>query len=244
MKEQEWFRNWFDSPYYSLLYSHRNLQEAQQFIDRLVDFLFKNGHITDGCTWLDTACGAGRHAIYLAQKGFKVTGTDLSTNNIAEATKNSKHIPNVRFLVQDIRIPLKEKFDVVSNLFTSFGYFEQDEQNFAVLQNLITQSQNLVVLDYLNAAHVVKNLIVQEKITKQHITFYIRREVIDNTVLKTISFEDNGILHTYQERVKLYTPEQLTVLFEKIGTSIIAQWGDYHLNKQGDRCILIAKINA
>lgn len=243
MKQQEWFRNWFDSPYYPLLYSHRNIQEAQQFIDTLVNFLLTQKLIIQGCTWLDTACGAGRHAIYLAQKGFQVTGTDLSPNSIAEAIKNSQNILNVRFFVQDIRIPLNQKFDVVSNLFTSFGYFEQDKDNFQVLQNLIAQSKNLVVLDYLNAEQVLNNLVTKEQIQKQQITFHITREVIDNMVVKTISFEDKGVLHTYQEQVKLYTPQQLISFFEQENTKVIARWGDYNMNTEGNRCVLIAQKN-
>ncbi len=243
MKQQEWFRNWFDSPYYPILYSHRNIQEAQQFIDTLVNFLLNQKLIKEGCTWLDTACGSGRHAIYLAKKGFQVTGIDLSPNSIAEAIKNSQDIVNIRFLVSDIRTPLNQHFDVVSNLFTSFGYFEQDKDNVQVLQNLITQSKNLVVLDYLNADYVLKNLVTEEQIQKQHITFHITREVIQNTVLKTISFQDAGIQHTYQEQVKLYTPEQLISFFEQQNTQVIAHWGDYKMNTNGDRCIIIAKVS-
>jgi SAM-dependent methyltransferase len=242
MKQQEWFKNWFDSPYYPVLYNHRNMQEAQQFIDKLVSFLLDKQHITQNCTWLDTACGAGRHAIYLAQKGFQVTGTDLSPNSIAKAIINSQGLPNVRFSVLDIRIPLHEYFDVVSNLFTSFGYFEEDKDNFQVLKNLVTQSKNLVVLDYFNADYVVKNLVTEEQMQKQGIIFYIKREIIQNTVLKTISFEDKGIAYTYQEQVKLYTPKQLTDFFEQAGAEVIAQWGNYNMNTEGNRCIIVTKV--
>lgn len=242
MKQQEWFKDWFDSPYYSILYSHRNIQEAQQFIDTLVNFLLNQKLITQGCTWLDTACGSGRHAIYLAKKGFQVTATDLSPNSIAKAIKNSQDIVNIRFLISDIRTPLNQRFDVVSNLFTSFGYFAQDKDNFQVLQNLIAQSKNLVVLDYLNADYVLKNLVTEERIQKEYITFHITREVIENTVLKTISFQDGGIQHTYQEQVKLYTPQQLISFFEQQNAQVIAYWEDYNMNTQGNRCIIIARV--
>jgi len=243
VKQQEWFKNWFDSPYYPILYNHRNTQEAQFFIDKLVEFLFHQNLIKQGCTWLDTACGAGRHAIYLAQKGFQVTGTDLSPNSITEAIKNSSDIKNVQFSVQDIRIPLQAKFDVVSNLFTSFGYFEDDQDNFKVLQNLVIQSKHLVVLDYLNAEYVIKNLIKEEQIEKQGIIFHITREIVNNAVLKTIAFEDKEVSYTYYEQVKLYTPAQLIAFFKQLGAHIIAQWSSYEMCKEGNRCILLAETD-
>lgn len=242
MKQQQWFENWFDSPYYSVLYSHRDTKEAQKFIDNLVHFLQHHQYIQPNATWLDTACGTGRHAIYLAKKGFQVTGTDLSPNSIKQAIENSKELTNIQFFVQDIRIPLEQKFDIVSNLFTSFGYFESDTDNFQVLKNLIQQSKNFVVLDYLNADSVVKSLIREQEVQKQDIHFYIKREIIDNTVKKTIIFTDNSVEHVYYEQVKLYTQEELVSFFEQAHTKIIAQWGDYDTNAVGDRCIIIAQV--
>lgn len=243
MKEQEWFKNWFDSPYYSILYDHRNDNEAQTFIDNLIHFLLQNALITENSTWLDTACGTGRHAIYLAKKGFHVTGIDLSPNSIKQAIQNSQNISNIQFLVQDIRKPLNQQFEVVSNLFTSFGYFENDPDNVKVIQNLILQSKNLIILDYLNAEHVIKSLVPQEKIQKNGITFYITREIVNQTVVKTIYFQDKSTSYTYYEQVKLYTASELVSIFKSFDTHIIAQWGDYNLNSEGNRCILLAQKN-
>ncbi|MCS7075211.1 MAG: methyltransferase domain-containing protein [Bacteroidia bacterium] len=236
-----WYKTWFDSPYYHLLYEHRDTQEAAQFIDVLVNFLLSQKYILPACSWLDTACGTGRHALYLAQKGFQVTGIDLSEHNIAQAKQQSKHFSNVEFFVQDIRKPLNKQFDVVSNLFTSFGYFEHDEENFEVIKNLVHQSKNLIILDYFNADYVVKNLISQERIVKKGLTFYITRSIVDNTVLKEIAFEDKGRAYFFQERVKLYFQRDLYSFFCRAGASVISCWGDYQGNSEGKRCILIAQ---
>ena len=82
-QRQEWFGKWFDSPYYHILYHDRDFQEAQQFIDNLINVLGLSK--TDNI--LDVACGKGRHSIYLNQKGFDVTGFDLSEQNIDHVKK-------------------------------------------------------------------------------------------------------------------------------------------------------------
>ena len=67
MPHKKWFENWFDSPYYHILYQNRNDDEAKFFIDNLCAYLKPS--LND--TLLDVACGRGRHAIYLNKKGSR-----------------------------------------------------------------------------------------------------------------------------------------------------------------------------
>src|SRR5215470_3978830 len=86
-----WFANWFDSPHYHQLYAHRSDAEAAGFIDALIDRLTPEEH----ASILDLGCGAGRHAKYLASKGFCVTGLDLSAASIRAARRSER--PGLRF---------------------------------------------------------------------------------------------------------------------------------------------------
>ena len=83
-----WFINWFDSPYYHLLYKDRDEKEAKIFIDNLVSYF----QIPRKSTLLDVACGKGRHAIYFNTKGMNVFGIDLSKKSIQIAQKNNNKI--------------------------------------------------------------------------------------------------------------------------------------------------------
>ncbi|HCY89433.1 MAG TPA: class I SAM-dependent methyltransferase, partial [Chitinophagaceae bacterium] len=78
---QTWFEEWFDTPYYHELYAGRDSQEASAFVDQLIQYLKP----APGSVMLDVACGTGRHAIELADKGFDVTGIDLSQQSIEQA---------------------------------------------------------------------------------------------------------------------------------------------------------------
>ncbi|HIL66534.1 MAG TPA: class I SAM-dependent methyltransferase, partial [Flavobacteriales bacterium] len=169
-----WFVHWFDSPYYHTLYKNRDEKEAQAFIDNLVQHL----QITKGSKLIDIACGKGRHATYFNSLGLDVVGVDLSPNSIASATKNAN--ATLQFSVHDMREVYQENsFDVVTNLFTSFGYFEEntDEQKAinAMASNL--KSEGVLIIDFMNVKKVIANLVASEQKTIDGITFDISRKI-------------------------------------------------------------------
>ena len=99
MQANEWFRIWFNSPYYDILYHQRNKDEASLLIDKLANYL----QIPEQAFILDAACGRGRHSIALAAKGFNVTGVDISPLAVTEAKKHETN--NLNFFLHDIRLP-------------------------------------------------------------------------------------------------------------------------------------------
>src|SRR5687768_1289478 len=111
----QWFESWFDSPWYPILYSHRDHAEAEAFVENLLKTLAP----APGARFLDLACGRGRHARFIHRRGFDVTGLDLSTASIADARLFEE--PGLRFAVQDMRHPFPGTYDYILNLFTSFG---------------------------------------------------------------------------------------------------------------------------
>jgi cyclopropane fatty-acyl-phospholipid synthase-like methyltransferase len=127
-QSEEWVDTWFDSPYYHLLYRDRNEPEAHAFIDNLLTYL----HPKPEANVPDLACGRGRHATYLHQKEFDVTGVDLCPGNLRVAKQHETE--RLRFAVHDMRSVYSGKSWVVFfNLFTSFGYFKTDTENVVAL---------------------------------------------------------------------------------------------------------------
>lgn len=85
---------------------------------------------------MDCPTGYGRHAIRLAQANMRVTGVDINSYELDVARANAKDIKGVEFVKADMRhLNFHEDFDAAINMFYSFGFFENDEENFQVLVN-------------------------------------------------------------------------------------------------------------
>ena len=241
MKTKDWFTDWFNTPYYHILYKDRNDDEAQLFMKHITTFLNlpKKTHI------LDLPCGRGRHSVFLNSLGYKVTGGDLAANSIKLAKKFENKTLN--FKVQDMRVPFNSKYDAVFNLFTSFGYFKDDKEDILILNNIkqSLKKDGFFVFDFLNAEKVKLNIVAEEIKVVNSITFKIKREIKNGFILKHISFFADGKNHSYTEQVKYLDLDKMTTFFEKVGFNITNVFGDYNLNayeaKTSDRLILIAK---
>jgi SAM-dependent methyltransferase len=240
-----WFHDWFNSPYYAKLYQNRNEQEARSFVDTLV----KELRLPKGSRFLDIACGKGRHSIHLFEKGYKVLGIDIAENNIEEASKHTED--NLKFLVYDMRQPLPIPqlaiFDAAVNLFTSFGYFEDDNDNDRTFDaaSAALKPGGFMVVDFLNAQKVIKNLVKEEIKSVNGTFFFIHREYDGKHITKTISFDDKGEQHEYRERVQALHLADFEKLFNDNGMQLIKKFGDYRLRafdpEESDRLVMIAQ---
>jgi ubiquinone/menaquinone biosynthesis C-methylase UbiE len=237
-----WFAHWFDSPYYHTLYKNRDDKEAQAFIDNLVQHL----QIPTGSKLIDIACGKGRHATYFNSLGFDVIGVDLSPNSIASAKENKN--TTLQFAEHDMREVYQENnFDVVTNLFTSFGYFEdnKDEQKAinAMASNL--KLGGFLVIDFMNVEKVIANMVLNEQKTIDGITFDISRKLGVGHIIKDIQITDGEIKQHFQEKVKAITLTNYSEFITTAGLKIIDIFGNYKLEDfnaiTSDRLILICK---
>lgn len=238
---KNWFVSWFDSPYYHILYKDRNYREAQLFIDNITHYL----NLPEKATVLDLACGKGRHSIYLNQLGFEVTGADLSENSIEEAKINTNE--TLHFEIHDMRKPFENKFDAIFNLFTSFGYFENEEDNLTTLKSIkdsLTE-YGFAVIDFMNVTHVINTLVPLETKTVEGIDFHIKRYEKEGYIFKEIDFRDQGENFHFIEKVKALTLHDFENLMEEAGIYLLDIFGDYKLKKfhktESERLIMIFK---
>ncbi len=241
-KEKSWFVSWFDTKYYHTLYKNRDDVEAQLFLDNLITKL----NPSKRSRLLDLACGKGRHSIYLASKGYQMEGVDLSAQSIKHAQKFAHE--KLTFDTHDMRMVYKARhFDFILNLFTSFGYFDDEQDS---LDTLISVAKGLkkngtFVMDFFNATKVIANLKTREQKTVDGVCFKIRRSVKNGFIIKNIQFTDKGKSYKFEERVRGYTYRDLKQLFEKADLEIVEHYGNYQLKKyiakSSDRLILIAK---
>ncbi|MDA0316069.1 MAG: class I SAM-dependent methyltransferase [Bacteroidetes bacterium] len=242
-KQQNWFQSWFDTPYYHILYKQRNYEEAQRFIKNLITYL----NINKNHTILDLACGKGRHSFYLNSLGFDVTGVDLSTQNILEASKNKN--TRLKFMIHDMRLPIESKYDVILNMFTSFGYFDSIDDNFKVLKTIKNSlnKEGFGVIDFMNSNYVINHLVPQNYVEINGLQFDIKRNFDDGIITKTITVTDGGKTSKYEERVRAFSKQDFLDMISKANLSFVDCFGNYDLEpyeeKTSDRLILIFKNN-
>lgn len=237
----QWYASWFDTPYYHILYKDRDHEEAQVFMDNLTNYL----NLPEDGKILDLACGKGRHSVYLNSLGYDVTGVDLSENSIVYAKQFENK--NLHFEVHDMCKPFNKKFDAVFNLFTSFGYFEDETDNLKTIQAIQADLNEFGfgVIDFMNSDFVINNLVPEDTKMVEGIEFHLKRYVKDGYLFKDISFEVKREKHQFQEKVKVLTLKDFEMLFDKAEVHLLDVFGDYKLRKfdknTSERLVMIFK---
>lgn len=248
-----WFKDWFNTPYYHILYKDRDFAEAENFIKNLVEEL----QIPQQAKVIDLACGKGRHSVFLNKLGYDVLGLDLSEESInhnkkLDTSTTLSMTSKLEFKVHDMRDEIfpevsSEKVNAVLSLFTSFGYFEDekdDEKVFVSVKNTLKEN-GIFVLDFLNEKFVKNTLVAETIINKGKIEFLIKKRIENQHVIKDILFEDNGEKFHYFEKVKLHTLEEIKNLAESVGFEVVKIWGNYDLSEfdreTSPRCIFFLR---
>ena len=230
---QEWFERSFGEDYV-LVYQHRDDTAADEEIANLLARLpvKQSGKVLDLC------CGSGRHSRALARRGYEVVGVDLSLV-LLKLAEEQNHYPNLRFVHCDMRdLPFQEEFDIVVNLFTSFGYFASDKQNAKVVGNMANALKvgGELIIDYLNPAYVKKNLVPRSTKRVKDMVIEERRWIEDEFVNKRIVIRDreDGEPREYLEKVRLFRVEQMIAMLEEAGFGQIEVFGDYRFQPYHD----------
>ncbi len=225
-----WYRDWFNSEHYLRVYSHRDQTEAE----RLVELITKSLKLKINSSVLDMACGAGRHAITFAKLGFKVTAVDISQLLISEAKKNAEQEKvEIDFVLSDIlEYKSKNHYDLVVNLFTSIGYFENDEENYAVVKMAydLLHKDGYFVLDYFNKDFLMKNLVPTTIFSENGLKITQNRSVKGQRIVKNITIENDGSSEEFYESVRLYSYEEILTCIKNTGFKIVNEYGDYFGN--------------
>ncbi len=240
-----WYQEWFDRDEYELVYQHRDEREAEQVVD-LIERLVRPA---PGSEILDVGCGRGRHARVLARRGYRVTGIDVAERalQIARERAEAEGLHHVRFLRHDMREPLcRECFDGVVNLFTAFGFFEDDADHLRALQAMATALRpgGWLVQDFLNADYVQRHLVPCDRFQLDGVEVVQERWIENGRVNKRIRLRRNGIEQVFYESVRLLRLEDFRKLYQEAGLDLQATLGDYTgrpFTSESPRLILYAR---
>jgi len=226
-----WFEDWFGQDYLKV-YPHRDEDEARQQID----FVEKSLPLNHGDSILDLGCGGGRHARSLSGRGYRVTCLDLSPVLLSLAKSQS---PGdgcyLQFVRADMRrLPFRLRFDAVLSFFTTFGYFETDEENLATLLSIknALSSNGRFLQDYMNKPYVINHLVRMDSKTGNGFEVLQERHYDMNTerIEKKITLKEGADVREYFESVRLYTLDEMERLLARAGLRLDAIYGDFEGN--------------
>lgn len=244
----EWFKIWFNSPYYQMLHNNRNKEDSAGFIDKLAAYF----NLQQNSLVLDAACGRGHYSVALAKKKFAVTGIDIADTAITDAKKHETE--NLHFYLHDMRLPFYiNYFDYAFSFFPGFGFYrtlrEHDDALRTITQSL--KQNGVFMIEYLNLHYFENNLVATETKLVENVVFDIKRWQ-DETHFYTqihIKDPDKNVDETFTEQLKKFSLGDLTDMLSYQGMQAGHVFGDYALNSydihHSERMIITAtKINA
>ena len=218
----DWFEEWFGEEYLTL-YPHRDDQEAC----RAIDLIARRALLTPRARVLDLACGAGRH-LRLLDDHYEAVGLDLSPALLRGARVQDAAARLVRGDMRSLPFGTAT-FDLVANLFTSFGYFRDDSQHERVMREVgrVVRPGGWFILDFLNASQVRATLVAVNRISAGSREIELEREISADGrfVRKTITLLDED--RSFVERVRLFEPSELQAMFERASFEVDEIVGDY-----------------
>ncbi len=237
-----WYEDWFGQDYLKV-YPHRDEQEAiaqVRFVEQALP-------LAPGSKVLDLGCGGGRHARELVRRGLQVTCLDLSVVLLRLAQKQAnEETCCLNYVKADMRyLPFVQSFDAVVSFFTTFGYFESDEENGKTLRSIaqVLKPGGKFLQDYLNKEAVIANIIPLDKRTEKDIEIIQEREY-DRTserINKKITLKRDGQVREYFESVRLYALDEMLGLLAKTSLKPDQVYGDFDgrpFTEQSPRLIL------
>lgn len=224
-----WYEEAFGERYLEL-YGHRDQREAMHALQSLFP-----EHALAGRRALDLGCGSGRYLQALFERGAWAVGLDLSAALLAAAKERLGALERRPRLVRaDMRrLPFRDRsFDLTLCMFTTFGYFDPREVHFELAEEMCRVTGSVIVLDLPDAVHVEEHLVASSQREVDGLRVEERRWIETNPRrvckdMRLVDPSDGEVRESYQERVHLFSAEEIAEMFARAGYRVEDRLGDY-----------------
>jgi len=224
----EWWKKYFSEDYLKL-YGHDEGESSRE-----VSAVIRMLQLEEGQRVLDLACGFGRHSVLLAQKGFNVTGYDLSDSFL----KKAKEIADSLLVGLDLKqgdmreIPYEEEFDAAINMFTAFGFFDREEEDLEVLKGVYKSLKpgGQFLMDVINREFALADL-SHRRWTNENSSYLLEERFFDyfNSRLELTNrlILANGQIKEANYSIRLYTLTEMLDMFNKANLVLTDVYGNF-----------------
>jgi SAM-dependent methyltransferase len=211
-----------------ILFGERRWLDAPAEVEDVVSLL----GISPGASVLDLCCGVGRHSLELSRRGFHVTGVDRTSMYLEKAHKQAEAEGlKVEFVENDMRTFCRPAaFDAAVNMFTSFGYFENPEEDRQVALNVYRslKSGGIFLLELMGKEVNARIFRERDWHEEDGIIFLEERKISKNwswienrwIILK------EGEKHEFKVVLRLYSAVELNALLSQCGFIRVDVYGD------------------
>jgi len=210
------------------LFERRRWEQAPEEVANIISLL----RMSPGASVLDLCCGTGRHSLQLARLGFSVTGVDRTRTYLDEARKRAEvEGLTVEFIQEDMRNFCKpDTFDVALNIFTSFGYFEDINDDKKVATNVYhsLKEMGVFLIDTLGKEVLARVFRERDWYEVDDMLVLQERKVCKNWTWienRWIMIRD-GTSDEYKLSHRLYSAAELSELLNDSGFTTIEVYGD------------------
>jgi ubiquinone/menaquinone biosynthesis C-methylase UbiE len=232
----EFDRRWYANPRlhgedYFLVFPPAVLEKTAWQVEGLVRLL----DLPAGARVLDLACGWGRIALPLAQRGYQVTGLDLSEAFLAKGRRDAQEAGlHIDFRLGDMReIPFAGEFDAVIMMWSAFGVLESDEEDQKVLHAAARALRpgGRFFLDQVSRESIIRRFQAHDWSARDGGVLVLQEREFNlvesrNYVRMTI-IEPDGSRRVYTHAIRFYTLTELAGMLVRAGLTFRAAWGDF-----------------
>ena len=244
--------DWYDGFFEEDWLDHIALHVERERTERESAFVVEALALEPGERVLDLCCGHGRLTIALAQRGLHMTGLDLSRRSLLLAREAAERADvEVEWIHADMReIPRDATYDAIYNVFTSFGYFEEEAENERVLEGVARALRpgGRFLLDTINLLGLMPRY--QDRYWDERPDGVLQLAEHDLDLLggrnraRWTFIHPDGSRSELVHSVRMYTAHDLTVMLARAGLEVDGAWGAFdgsELDRHSRRVILRAR---